>query len=107
MDEAMYHELAESLLEELQDAIEMADEEGKIDVMMEENVLTITLQDGNEYIINKHFPTKQVWVSSPDSGATHFKYDEDEENWVNSEGIIIQELIADELQKLAGVNVDL
>lgn len=35
-------------------------------------ILTITLNDDRIYLINAHKPTKQIWLSSPLSGAHHF-----------------------------------
>ena len=41
--------------------------------LTDDSVLTITAPNG-EYVINKHFATKQIWYSSPVSKLKYFKY---------------------------------
>ncbi|MBI2708017.1 MAG: iron donor protein CyaY [Proteobacteria bacterium] len=46
------------------------------DVDMLDDTLTIILPGGEQYVINKHGVTQQIWVSSPFTGAHHFAYQE-------------------------------
>ncbi|MBL8660051.1 MAG: iron donor protein CyaY [Rhodospirillales bacterium] len=57
------------LLERIDDAL--GDE---LDVDLQGGVLTIDLDSGGQYVINKHAPNRQIWMSSPASGASHFAY---------------------------------
>lgn len=41
--------------------------------LADDSVLTITAPNG-EYVINKHFATKQIWYSSPVSRLKYFNY---------------------------------
>ena len=41
---------------------------------MQGGILTLALEQGGQYVINKHGPNKEIWVSSPVSGAAHFKH---------------------------------
>ena len=43
-----------------------------LDVEMNGGILQIELPDGGAYVINKHAPNREIWVSSPKSGAWHF-----------------------------------
>ena len=47
-----------------------------LDVEMAGGILQIGLPDGGAYVINKHAPNREIWLSSPRSGAWHFAADE-------------------------------
>jgi frataxin len=34
--------------------------------------MTVALADGRQFVLNKHAPNRQLWLSSPVSGAHHF-----------------------------------
>ena len=40
---------------------------------MSGGILQIELPDGGAYVVNKHTPNRQIWVSSPKSGAWHLR----------------------------------
>ena len=65
---------SDKTLTELAEAIEAADEKGELDVEYQSGVLTITLANKKQYVINQHVPMRQIWLSSPISGAGHFDY---------------------------------
>jgi frataxin len=106
MEDSTFHEMADILLEGLMEAIETADENGTIDVEYISGVLTIKLPDGNEYVINKHEPTKQIWVSSPFSGAAKFSYNEDEDEWMPKSGRHFRDFISIEFDKNLNLDVE-
>lgn len=74
MDEVNFKTLSDTLLGKLADAIEAADEKGALDVEYAGGVLTVTLANKKQYVINQHVPMRQIWLSSPISGALHFDY---------------------------------
>ena len=43
-----------------------------LEVDLEGGILTIELPDGATYIVNKHAPNREIWLSSPKSGVWHF-----------------------------------
>ncbi len=43
-----------------------------LEVDLEGGILKLELPDGGTYIINKHAPNREIWLSSPKSGAWHF-----------------------------------
>ena len=49
-------------------------------------VLTIELDDGRKFVINKHAPNRQIWLSSPLSGAAHFDWHGDSGEWRSTRG---------------------
>ncbi len=56
------------------------------EVDLENGILTVELEDGGTYVINKHAPTRQIWVSSPASGATHFAREQGSDRWIDTRG---------------------
>jgi len=67
MDETAFHTLADSLLAALEESIGP-------DAELQGGVLTVE-QDAGTWVVNKHAPTRQIWLSSPKSGARHFAWD--------------------------------
>jgi frataxin len=84
MEDAIYHSLLDNLLENIVESIEIQDEENVIDAEYQDGMLNIELADGGEFVINKHGPTQQLWMSSPYSGAHHYAYDDMEGTWLNT-----------------------
>lgn len=106
MDESIFHEKAEIVLQSLVDSVEIADEDGEIDIDYIDGVVNIMLPDGQEYVINTHEPTQQIWVSSPFSGSTKFSYDEDEDEWLPEEGRNFRDFISIEFAKFCNIDVE-
>lgn len=101
MDESAFHKLADQLLARLNTALEDGLEEADVD--LRGGILTIEFDDGRQYVINKHAPTRQVWLSSPVSGATHFEHDPAGGIWRSTRGeAVLNGLLAAEL----GVSLD-
>jgi frataxin len=75
MDESEYHEKSILPLSRLLEFAEGLEEKHEIMAELGEGILSITMPDGREYVINKHTPSRQIWVSSPYSGAGYFEFD--------------------------------
>ncbi len=80
MSDTAFERLADSLLAALEDAIG-----SEADAELQGGILTIDGDDGT-WIINKHAPTRQIWVSSPRSGARHFAFDAGSGQWRDTRG---------------------
>ena len=92
-----FNQMADRKLEELQDHIESLLESAEVDLLDE--TLTVILESGGQYIINKHNPTQQIWVASPVSGAHHFRYDTQDQQWINVRtSQILDDLLDQELK---------
>ena len=93
MNESAFESLADSLLE--------AREVG-LDAERQGGVLTVEGDDGT-WIVNKHAPTRQIWLSSPKSGARHYAFAADSGLWQDTRGgTDLLTTLADEL----GVSLD-
>lgn len=101
--EALAAETLETLFDALEDAIGDA-----VDVDLEGSILTIELEDGRQYIINKHAPSREIWVSSPVSGAAHYRFEREAGAWVSTrDGSVMMETLAGELSTATGESVNL
>jgi frataxin len=84
MDESEFEIKASHLLRDLVAHFENLLPDAEVD--FEGGVLTVELEDGRQYVLNKHAPTKQIWLSSPVSGASHYVFDESSVSWKNTRG---------------------
>lgn len=85
LEETRFATIADEALRRLLAAIDAAGE-GGLEADLRDGVLTIELESGGQYIINKHAPNREIWVSSPASGAWHFAYDEGRKTWIDTRG---------------------
>src|SRR3990167_8979968 len=69
-----FHKVSSQMLEEMTDFFESTWPQADVDYLDE--TLTVTLPKGYQYVINKHGVTRQIWVSSPFTGAHHFHFKE-------------------------------
>jgi frataxin len=93
MSERAFEPLADSLLAALEAGL-------GDDAELQGGVLTIEGDEGT-WVVNKHAPTRQVWLSSPRSGARHYAFDASSGLWKDTRGgldlltVINAELAAD------------
>ena len=80
MTHSAFETLADSLLATLEEAL--ADH---VDAELQGGILTVE-GDAGTWIVNKHAPTRQIWLSSPVSGARHYAYDEGVGQWQDTRG---------------------
>jgi len=89
-----YHKLIDSVFSELTAKLETLDDTGEIELEANESVISVTLPTGKQYVINRHEASRQIWLSSPKSGAFRFSYNNG--NWIASNGAIFSEIMKDE-----------
>lgn len=99
MNETDFHLLADRTLARILERVEAADARGDIDIELQDGVLSITLPSGRGYVLNKHAPTRQIWLSSPISGGLHFNREGD--RWVARDGRELEALLEEELHRSA------
>jgi frataxin len=105
--EVIFEKTAMDTLNRLVDALEEADANGDIEVDAQGGIVTIKLENGKQFIVNKHAPSQQVWLSSPLSGGLHFPYDDEKKQWQLPDGRELCALLAEELLQLANIRIEL
>jgi frataxin len=78
MSDSAFETLANSLLEALEEGLgDDAEQQG--------GILTVEGEAGT-WIVNKHAPTRQIWLSSPKSGAKHYAFEAAQGLWQDTRG---------------------
>lgn len=90
-------------LEDLALKIETADKKFQLGIDFIDGVLNIELEDEKLYIINKHRPSQQIWLSSPVSGADYFSSTNGK--WLNKNNLSITSVITTELKQLCNIDI--
>jgi frataxin len=49
-------------------------------------VLTVEVEGTGVFVLNKHAPLRQLWLSSPVSGASHYTHDAATGAWRSTRG---------------------
>lgn len=80
MSESAFERLADSLLAALEEGIG-----DHVDAELQGGILTVDGDDGT-WVVNKHAPTQQMWLSSPHSGARHYAFDTASGLWKDTRG---------------------
>jgi frataxin len=63
----------------------------------------VTIPNGKQWLISKHTPSRQIWLSSPISGGLHFSFDDN--RWQIADGRELSSLLAAELAQLVQVTL--
>ena len=99
MNKVEFHKLVDRELNDLLTRIEEQDTEEIIEADILDEILTITLPDKKQYVINKQSYTQQIWLSSPYSGAYHFDYNEGKNVWLARKSEELRQLLSKELMR--------
>jgi iron-sulfur cluster assembly protein CyaY len=78
MSDSAFETLADSLLEALEEGL-------GDDAELQGGILTVEGEAGT-WVVNKHAATRQVWLSSPKSGARHYAFDAAQGLWRDTRG---------------------
>ena len=105
LDESRFATLADDLLERIADALEDALEDA--DAELHAGILTLSVPGLGQYVINKHAPNREIWLSSPKSGAHHFAWRD--ETWISTRdaAISLVPLLTSEIKAITGAELAL
>jgi frataxin len=101
MDASQFESRADATLARLEQALEAAGD--GLDIELVGGILTLELEAGGIYQINKHSPNREIWLSSPVSGAWHFAWNEADRVWRSTRGAErLEDLLGRELSEALG-----
>ena len=104
IDEQTFGRVADETLRRIAAALEEADDDLEVD--LEGGVLSVEMTDGATFLLNKHAPMRQLWLSSPISGATHYDYDAAAGRWLSTRGgDALNDVLSRDLAQAARVTV--
>lgn len=110
--ESEYHTVADETLEDVQDAVEGALEDARVEdfeVVLASGVLTMNLHPHGTWVLNKQTPNRQIWWSSPISGPRRYEHENGE--WVftrdDSHSMTLKQAIADEIFQIYQIKLDI
>lgn len=108
MDSSEFETAADALLADLQAKIETALDAADPEVELRGGILTVVLDEGGQFVINKHAPTRQIWVSSPIGGAAHYAWDAAAKVWRSTRSdAVLRTALAADLARASGLDVTL
>ncbi len=79
LDVSEFNERIDLIFDRIIDTIDASDTDCDAEVL--QGVLEITCADRSKIIVNRHEPTREIWVAAK-SGGFHFKLDG--ENWLDT-----------------------
>ena len=125
---ALYHQVADTTLESVQDALDAlfesmppqhnsssaGGEGGDFEVSYASGVLTIVMPPHGTWVLNKQTPNQQIWWSSPLSGPRRYEYENDQWVYTRSDSgddgssvISLGQTLKDEIRQLYQLELDL
>lgn len=93
-----FHQASAQILEELAAFFEISWPQADVDLL--DDTLSVSLPSGQQYLINKHGVTRQIWVSSPFTGAHHFHFKNDRWRCTRT-NIFLEDLLIEEQKTYA------
>ncbi len=110
MDDSSFEKIAEAVLANLFERIDVQLGDF-LEVDFQNGILEIEMPGGGgAYIVNKHTANREIWLSSPKSGAWHFRPGADG-RWQSTRGGAeapdLMRLLAEELASASGRPVSL
>src|SRR5262245_43158234 len=102
MDASQFEATADATLARLMEAVERAAGDA-VDAELVGGILTLELEEGGIYQLNKHAANREIWLSSPVSGAWHFAWSDGDRAWRSTRGgDRLEDLLARDLSESLG-----
>src|SRR5262245_21016910 len=102
MDASQFEATADATLARLIEAAEQAAGDA-LDAERVGGILTLELEEGGVYQLNKHAASREIWLSSPVSGAWHFAWSDGDRAWRSTRGgDRLEDLLARDLSESLG-----
>lgn len=108
LDETLFTAISGATLMHFNDQLEQAYDQGDLEELDYDEgagILTIITPDDATFIVNRHGPSRQLWLASPLSGGLHFDYCQESECWTLSDGQTLKAILARDLEKSCGLHV--
>ena len=102
--ESDFHYHADKFLESIFEQLEQQDEAGLCELDIGGGILSIEVQDGRQFILSKHAPSRQIWLSSPLTGGLHFSPVDEGRDWKLPDGRHLSIVLSEEISQATGAD---
>lgn len=99
MNEQQFHDTVDALFLAIEQWLE---KENVLDFETQENILTITLPEGEQLIFSRQAYLKEVWLATP-LGAYHFQL---ASQWQTKQGQTLLDVLCEVVQKITTIVLD-
>lgn len=107
LDDAAFDRLATAALQTWCDAVDAAELDG-MECELQDGILNIEVDAAGTFLLSKHAPTRQLWLSSPLSGASHYQFDDATARWRSTrDDADLLQVLNEELSRAAGQEIRL
>ena len=73
MNDSEFHQLADALMQSLEEALDAYQDDADIDCETNGGVMTLSFEDGSKIVVNRQEPLHQIWLATR-AGGYHFDY---------------------------------
>lgn len=101
-NESIFRDQVSATLEFLFASLEEEDEGGALDIDLHDGVLTVATHAGHTFVINRHAPNRELWLSSPLTGGSHFSYNPRMKDWTLKDGRTLTIVLSEEISQSTG-----
>ncbi len=102
LTESEFRERADATLEYLFEKLDEEDMGGVLDLDLQEGVLSIATNTGHAFVVSRHVPSKEIWLSSPLTGGLHFAYPYKQDDWWLRDGRTLTVVLSEEISQTTG-----
>lgn len=108
MDTKSYHKLVDTIFSKILEFID-THVSSDVDVDKTSELLSITDDKGREILISKQEYRHEIWLSSPFSGAYHFSFNSEKNQWLSTRDRLLELLsfLEKEISTLARKQINL
>jgi len=100
--ESAFHEIADITLLHVRDVVEKWIDDNSLDESdssYENGVVAFTFGTKGTFVLNKQAPSRQLWLSSPRSGPSHYSFSEEAQSWLDTRsGLELLHFLKEELE---------
>lgn len=104
MKDESFEITSKKTLTQIAEKIEEQDKLYEVEIDFKDGVLNLEIQ-GKIFVLNKQSPSQEIWLASPISGPSHFKYKNNA--WLNSKNQDLFETLSKDLSLLLNKTVTL
>lgn len=97
-----FRKLVSETLEYIFESLDEEDIGGALDMDLHDGILTIATHSGHAFVVSRHAPNKEIWLSSPLTGGLHFTLPKQGLDWSLPDGRTLLVVLSEEVSQTTG-----